>query len=229
MTTLASSATTLTVETFRAESEGCLGYLVVDESSQAALAIDPRLDQVDRFLEALAARGAKLAYVLDTHTHADHLSGVRRLAERSGATVLAHARSALRIPARRVEGGDSFTLGARTVAVIDAPGHTPDSLALLVDGSHLFTGDALFAGSAGRTDFPGGSASALYHTFRTFEALPDGTVVHPGHDYVGRAVTSIGEEKAQNSLLRERDHEAFVSRLSAKATPPANMAAILRF
>ena len=100
-------------------------------------------------------------------------------------------------------------------------------MAILVDG-HLFTGDALFVGGAGRTDFMGGSASDLFDTFRTFETLPDATVVHPGHDYVGQAVSTIGEEKAQNPLLRERDRAAFVARLSVKTPPPANMAAIIR-
>lgn len=218
---------TLTVDTFRADREGCLGYLVVDEDSRTALAIDPRLDQVDRFLDALAARDLRLAYALDTHTHADHLSGVRRLVQRTGATVLAHAASKLAGPARRLQGGGSFTLGGIRVDVLDAPGHTPDSLALLIDG-HLFTGDALFAGGAGRTDFPGGSAAALFDTLRAFDALPAATVVHPGHDYIGRAVTTIGEEQAANPLLREHDRAAFVDRLSGTATPPANMAAILR-
>lgn len=227
MSALISPAVALTVETFRAQNEGCLAYLVVDEASRTALAIDPRLDQVDRLLAVLTARDVRLAHALDTHTHADHLSGVRRLAQRTGATVLAHAASKLRSPARRIRGGETFEVGTRTIKVLDAPGHTPDSLALRVDG-HLFTGDALFAGGAGRTDFMGGSASALYDTFRAFEALPDDTVVHPGHDYVGRAVTTIGEEKAQNPLLRERDRAAFVSRLSVTAPPPANMAAILR-
>ncbi len=227
MTTLTSPAVALTVDTFRAPDDGCLGYLLVDEVTRTALAIDPRLDQVDRFLETLAARDLRLAHALDTHTHADHLSGVRKLAERTGATVLAHAASKLKSPARRIEGGGTFQLGTKTITVFDAPGHTPDSLALLVDG-HLFTGDALFSGGAGRTDFMGGSASDLFDTFRAFEALPDATVVHPGHDYVGRAVTTIGAEKAQNPLLRERDRDAFVSRLSATAPPPANMAVILR-
>ncbi len=227
MTMLTSPAVALTVDTFRAPDDGCLGYLLVDEVTRTALAIDPRLDQVDRFLETLAARDLRLAHALDTHTHADHLSGVRKLAERTGATVLAHAASKLKSPARRIEGGGTFQLGTKTITVFDAPGHTPDSLALLVDG-HLFTGDALFSGGAGRTDFMGGSASDLFDTFRAFEALPDATVVHPGHDYVGRAVTTIGAEKAQNPLLRERDRDAFVSRLSATAPPPANMAVILR-
>ena len=226
-TTLTGPGATLTLETFRAQADGCLAYLVVDEASRTAMAIDPRADQVDQFVEALAARDARLTHVLDTHTHADHLSGVRTLAQRTGATPLAHVASKLRGPARRVEGGASFDLGAKTVQILNAPGHTPDSLAILVDG-HLFTGDALFVGGAGRTDFPGGSASDLFETFRAFEALPDATVVHPGHDYVGRAVSTIGEEKRQNSLLRERDREAFVARLSAKTPPPANMAAIVR-
>ena len=227
MSTLTSSGVALTVGTFRAQNDGCLAYLVVDEASRTALAIDPRLDQVDRLLQALTTRHVRLTHVLDTHTHADHLSGVCQLAQRTGGTVLAHAASKLRSPARRIRGGETFEVGTRTIKVLDAPGHTPDSLALLVD-SHLFTGDALFAGGAGRTDFMGGSASALYNTFRAFEALPDDTVVHPGHDYVGRAVTTIGEEKAQNPLFREHDRAAFVSRLSVTAPPPANMAAILR-
>ena len=227
MDTRTISAGTLSVDTFRAEPDGCLGYLVVDEASRTAVAIDPRLDHVDRFLEALAARDLRLAYALDTHTHADHLSGVRRLAQRTGATVLAHAASRLTGPARRLQGGDNIELGGARVDVLDAPGHTPDSLALRV-GGHLFTGDALFAGGAGRTDFMGGSASALFDTLRTFEALPADTVVHPGHDYVGRPVTTIGDERAGNPLLRERDRTAFVARLSTKADPPANMAAILR-
>ena len=225
---MATTATdTLALDTFRAERDGCLAYLVVDEASRTALAIDPRLDQVDEILEALTVREVRLTHVLDTHTHADHLSGVHRLAQRTGATVLAHAASKLKRPARRVTGGTTFELGTKTVTVIDAPGHTPDSLAVLVDG-HLFTGDALFAGGAGRTDFMGGSASDLFDTLRGFGALPDDTVVHPGHDYVGRPVTTIGEEKASNPLLREQDRGAFVSRLSGTASPPANMAAILR-
>jgi sulfur dioxygenase len=227
MTITASDARALALETFRAERDGCLAYLVVDEASRSALVIDPRLDQVDEILEALTARDVRLTHVLDTHTHADHLSGVRRLAQRTGATVLAHAASKLKRPARRVTGGTTFEVGTKAVTVMDAPGHTPDSLAILVDG-HLFTGDALFVGGAGRTDFMGGSASDLFNTLRAFEALPDDTVVHPGHDYVGRPVSTIGEEKARNPLVREHDRSAFVARLSGTASPPANMAAILR-
>jgi glyoxylase-like metal-dependent hydrolase (beta-lactamase superfamily II)/rhodanese-related sulfurtransferase len=216
---------TVEIERIRG-AEGCVGYLVVDAATREALAIDPCLDQVARFQELAAARGARLVFALDTHTHADHLSGVRRLAAATGASVLAHAASKLRAKARRLEGGATFELGHSVVRVIHAPGHTPDSLALLVAG-HLFTGDALFVGGAGRTDFMGGSPADLFDTFRRFEALPEGTVVHPGHDYVGRATTTIGEERRTNPLFAERDRGALTAKLSRSLPPPANMAQIL--
>ena len=215
------------VETFRSQDGGCLGYLVVGEASRTAWAIDPRLDQVEELLATLNARALRLTHVLDTHTHADHLSGVAGLAGKTGAAVLAHAASKLEHAARRIRGGDTVVLGARPVTVLDAPGHTPDSLALLIDG-HLFTGDALFAGGAGRTDFIGGSASDLFDTFRRFEALPDATIVHPGHDYTGRAVTTIGEERTHNPLFREHDRQAFIARMSVTAAPPPGMEVIVR-
>lgn len=227
MSTLTSPRTTTTIETFRAPDEGCMAYLVVDGAARAGLAIDPRVDQVESIAAAAAARDVHLVYVLDTHTHADHLSGARALARRTGATLLAHEASKIKGDVRRVRGGDRLELGASAVEILDAPGHTPDSLAVLVDG-HLFTGDALFAGSAGRTDFMGGSASDLFDTFRRFEALPDETVVHPGHDYVARPVTSIGAEKAQNPLLGERERTALVARMANTLPPPANMSAILQ-
>src|SRR5678815_550081 len=154
MATIGIIDATVGVETFRAQDGGCLGYLVVDEASHTAWAIDPRLDQVGDLLDTVNARGLRLTHVVDTHTHADHLSGVTRLARTTGAVVLAHAASKLKHVTRRVRGGDTVMLGARVVTVLDAPGHTPDSVALLVDG-HIFTGDALFAGGAGRTDFIG--------------------------------------------------------------------------
>ena len=227
MSTLITPRTSPKIESFRAHGEGCLAYLVVDETTRTALAIDPRIDQTEAFMAGLAARELRLAYALDTHTHADHLSGARALARRTGATLVAHAASTVKGTVQRVRGGARLPLGTSEATILDAPGHTPDSLAVLVDG-HLFTGDALFAGGAGRTDFMGGSASDLFDTFRRFETLPDATVVHPGHDYVGRAVTTIGEEKTRNPLLAEPDRATLVARLRGTAPPPANMTAILQ-
>jgi len=222
-----STRSAVSIETFRAVDDGCLAYLVVDEATRDALVIDPRIDQVGAIVAALAARNARLVYALDTHTHADHLSGTRTLAARTQASLLAHEASQIKADARRVRGGSHLDLGDTRVDILDAPGHTPDSLAVLIDG-HLFTGDALFVGGAGRTDFMGGSASDLFDTFRRFEALPDETVVHPGHDYVGRPTTTIGEEKSGNTLFAERQRAALVARLATKLPPPANMAPILR-
>lgn len=224
----ATTETRMTVDALKHDREGCVAYVVTDGATRQALVIDPRLDQVEEVQERLRARGATLRYVVDTHTHADHLSGARRLATREGAELLASAQSRLKAPARRVKGEDVLALGETQVRVLDAPGHTPDSLALLVDG-HLFTGDALFVGGAGRTDFMGGSAAALFETFRRLEGLAEDTVVHPGHDYVGRPESTIGAERRSNPLLGERDRERLVARLDVKGTPPANMPEILRF
>jgi glyoxylase-like metal-dependent hydrolase (beta-lactamase superfamily II) len=221
-----STSAGISVRGFRAK-EGCQAHLVIDRSGAEALLIDPRLDQVDELLEAARSSGAALRYVLDTHTHADHLSGVRRIAGKTGAQILAHPGSKV-AGALQLEDGATFPLGESTVAVIYSPGHTPDSLSLLVDG-HLFTGDALFAGSAGRTDFMGGSASALYDSFRRFETLPEDTVVHPGHDYVGRPTTTIGTERRENALMKETDRERLVAQLDAKGKLPANMKTMLAF
>lgn len=230
MTTVTSSATinpaTTEVVSFRAE-EGCQAHLVIDRSTREAVAIDPRLDQTDQVRDAAEKEGAAIRYVLDTHTHADHLSGVRRLSRETGARVLAHPGSRVD-PDTVIQDGEVFRLGETPVRVIHSAGHTPDSLSLLIDG-HLFTGDALLAGSAGRTDFMGGSAGDLYDSFRKFEALPDETIVHPGHDYVGRPTTTIGSERRENPLMREGDREKLVERMSARGPLPANMKAILAF
>lgn len=215
------------VDAVKHDRDGCVAYLVVDGSTKQALVIDPRLDQVAELQALLRRAGATLRWVVDTHTHADHLSGARKLARAEGAELLAHAASKLAAPARRVRGGDVLRLGEVEVRVLDAPGHTPDSLALLV-GGHLFTGDTLFVGGAGRTDFPGGSASDLFDTFRRFAELPDETVVHPGHDYVQRPESTIGEEKRTNPLLAEADRDRFVARLAVEGAPPPNITGILR-
>ena len=199
----------------------------MDEASRTALAIDPRLDQVDRFAEALTARDLRLTYVLDTHTHADHLSGMRRLARRTGATVLAHAASKLQGPARRIKGGATFELGAKTVTSSTLRATRPTLSPCSWRATSSPGTPCSRAAPAGPTSWE--AAPPISSTpCRGFERLPDTTVVHPGHDYVGRAVTTIGEEKASNPLVREPDRAAFVARLSAKSAPPVNMAAILR-
>ncbi len=214
------------VQAFKAP-QGCLAHLVIDPSTREAMVVDPRLDQVDEIFGAAEATNATIRYVMDTHTHADHLSGVRDLAEMTGAEILAHPKTKV-AAARKLEDGGTFALGENLVHVVHSPGHTPDSLSLVVDG-HLFTGDALFAGSAGRTDFMGGSARELFQSFRRFESLPGETVVHPGHDYVGIPETTLARELDENDLLKEKDIDRLAGRLDVKGPLPAHMKSILAF
>lgn len=219
--TAATSAPTtiqVSVTPFR-HAEGCVAYLVVDTASKDAMVIDPRLDQVDELIAAAREAAATIRWVADTHTHADHLSGVQLLAERTQATA--------RTPETLGE-GEAFRLGETPVQALPTPGHTKDSRSLLVAGQ-LFTGDALFVGGAGRTDFPGGSTAELYESFRRYEGLPDETMVRPGHDYAGKPVSTIGEEKQSNQLLAERDLAALERRMDVTGAPPANMHDILAF
>ena len=195
--------------------EGCVAYLVWDRASREALVVDPRLDQLEELLEAARERGLRIRLVIDTHTHADHLSGARRLAARAGAELLAPAGSKLAAPARRIAPGEGFGLGSLRVEALAAPGHTPDSLALLVDG-HLFTGDALFLEGVGRTDFPGGSADDLLGTLEAFEALPGETVVHPGHDYQSRGEACLATLRAEHPVLSLRERAARRERVAGK-------------
>lgn len=195
--------------------EGCVAHLVWDPSGAEALAIDPRLDQVEDLLELARARGVRVRAVIDTHTHADHLSGARRLAARAGAELLAPAGSGLQAPARRVAPGSAFSVGGLEVRVLPAPGHTPDAVALLV-GGRVFTGDALFIEGVGRTDFPGGSPDDLLATLESFEALPPETVVMPGHDYQSRGPATLGALRATHPVLSERDRSLRLARVSSK-------------
>jgi glyoxylase-like metal-dependent hydrolase (beta-lactamase superfamily II) len=226
MKTATSTPTRLTVETFPHE-EGCRAYLLIDSATHQALAIDPRLDQVGAIQDSLRRHGARLTHALDTHTHADHLSGVHELCERTGARMLAHARAKTTRSPERVTPPTAWMLGETEIRLIAAPGHTPDSLAVFADG-RLYTGDALFVGGAGRTDFPGGSAEELYETFRRFEALPAETIVMPGHVYGTAESSTLAAERANNPLFAERDRAALVARMGGTVPEPANMLAILR-
>lgn len=209
--------TAVQVQAFRAP-EGCVAYLVTDRVSREAIVLDPRLDQVAALLEAVEHQGFKVRLALDTHTHADHLSGVECLARRAGAEALRP---------EQMSDGDTIALGDRSLRVIPTPGHTQDAVSLYIDG-HVFTGDALFVGGAGRTDFPGGSSAALFDSFRRFEALADDTVVHPGHDYRGVAASSIGAEKQGNPLM-QADRAGLAKQMDVRGPAPANMKEILEF
>ncbi len=169
----------------------------------------------DALYGRLKELGLNLKYILSTHHHFDHNQDNQRLASLTGALIVAHESSPIKKDVAVVDG---HTLGARglSVKVIHTPGHTQDSVCYYSSGC-VFTGDTLFVGECGRVDLPGGSAEQMYHTlFEKLAALPDDTVVYPGHNYGSTPYSTIGREKKENYVLRPRSLQEF---LEFMATP----------
>lgn len=200
-------------------SRGCLSYLLLDEATKEAALVDPseEIAQED-YLNALKERGASLHYIVETHTHADHVSLAPALKVATGAQVVRHALAPSKLNDMPVQGGERITLGSTELRILATPGHTNESISLLVDGA-VFTGDALLIGGTGRTDFQLGDSEALYVSLHdALGQLPDSTTVYPAHDYKGRTHSTIGEERAHNPrFLLPRDE--FVEALDAHHPP----------
>jgi len=208
--------------------ENCFAYLLADGRTREAALVDPRADRVPDYLRELEERGLRLRLVIETHTHADHLSGAAELRARTGAEVLLSARATSEVATRRLRDGDHVTLGDHEIEVAASPGHTDDSVSLLVGGA-LLTGDALLVGGAGRTDFQNGSPEALYETLhKRFADLPGDLTVYPAHDYAGRTHSTLAQERCTNPLLLLSDRDRFIATLrGARQAKPANMDAIV--
>ena len=185
-------------------------YLLGCADSGRAVLIDPVLPAWQRDLEELRRLGLTLAYTLDTHIHADHITAARKLREETGSKVAHPAMDGLACADLGVEEGVPLQVGGLRIEPLFTPGHTDGHHAYRV-GERVFTGDALLIEGCGRTDFQNGDARALYHSVRgKLFALPDDTLVYPGHDYKARRVSSISQEKARNPRLGgEQSLEAF--------------------
>jgi glyoxylase-like metal-dependent hydrolase (beta-lactamase superfamily II) len=194
-------------------------YLVADEETGRAALIDPVLEQIDRDRTLVRELGLTLAYVLESHVHADHVTAAGVLRDRTGAKTVAGARGAPCVDIA-VRHGDGIDLGGLTVRVLETPGHTDDSLSFHVPGI-VFTGDTLFIRGTGRSDFQNGDAGALYDSItRVLFVLPDSTVVYPGHDYKGRTMSTIAEEKAHNPRLAGKTRGEFIQIMGSLGLPP---------
>lgn len=197
----------------------CKTYLLRCEESGAAVLLDPLKDKVDRYLALLAYWRCKLDLVIDTHTHADHRSGVWDLRDLTGARVVMHRRAPAPHVDQHVDDGDRLVAGSIILDVLHTPGHTPDSLSLHV-GDRVFTGDTLLVHGTGRADFAGGDPASQYDSItQKLFALPDETLVFPAHDYRGHTHSTIGEEKRTNPRLAGRTREEYVDLMNNLGLP----------
>lgn len=195
-------------ETFAAG--GCKSYVVGCEANRAAALIDPEISLVDCYIGHAAQHGLHIRYIIDTHTHADHFSASRELAKRLSAPVVMHRLSPTPHADLRLDDSDMLILGDLRLKALYTPGHTIDSMCLVVDG-RVLTGDTLLIGGTGRTDLPTGDPHALYDSlFEKLLKLPSDTLVFPAHDYKGRGHSTIGAEIADNPRLQRMERAAFV-------------------
>ncbi len=183
-------------------------YIIGDDKTKLCAIVDPAWE-VDKLLGQCKELGLNVSYVINTHSHHDHVEGNDAVVKRTRAKIIAHEKSPLRkdMP---VKDGDSISVGSLKIRVIHTPGHCPDHICLLVDGD-LLTGDTLFVGECGRTDLEGGSASEMYDSlFNKLMVLDDSIKVHPGHDYGNKPSSSIGDERKNNYTLKPRTKEEFI-------------------
>ena len=195
-------------------SAGCLSYLLGCAKKKICVIIDPELDKADDYVRLAEFSSAEIAYVIDTHTHADHNSACKVMRERYGLKVVMHGTADAPYVDLRVADGDQIRFGDQALTVLHTPGHTQDAICLLFK-DRIFTGDTLLIGGCGRTDLPGGNAEAQYRSLLKLKSLPDDIRVYPGHDY-REAVSSLGDEKQKNARMLIPSEEEFVRFMTSR-------------
>jgi glyoxylase-like metal-dependent hydrolase (beta-lactamase superfamily II)/rhodanese-related sulfurtransferase len=200
----------------------CKTYVIGDDDSKEIIMVDPVLDHFKDYLDYLEKHGLELLRVVDTHTHADHISGCAALSDITGCDYLMHDLAPAGCVTERVHEGQEFNIGTIRIKVIDTPGHTKDSLSLILT-DRIFTGDALFLddGGAGRDDLPGGDPSQHWETLEKFKALSEDLVVYPAHDYRNRNPSNLGNQKKTNPHLKNRSKEEYVEYIEDLRLGPA--------
>jgi glyoxylase-like metal-dependent hydrolase (beta-lactamase superfamily II)/rhodanese-related sulfurtransferase len=208
---------------------GCQSYLIGCASSSAAVLVDPEISQLDRYLALAAHHGLRLHYLIDTHTHADHFTATRELARRLALPVVMQRASPAPFVDIRVDGGEMLLVGTIKLHIHSTPGHTRDSMCLLIE-DRILTGDTLLIGGTGRTDLPTGDPEALYDSlFNGILKLDPALQVYPAHEYKGRSHSTLGAELADNPRLRQRDRAEFVEMMrNLSLTMPTHITEALR-
>ena len=198
-------------------------YLLASRKGGEALIVDPVLERVDRYLQLVKELDLKLVKAVDTHIHADHITGLGALRDRTHCITVMGEMAKVDVVSMRVTEGDRLTIEGLALDVLYTPGHTDDSYSFLM-GDRVFTGDTLLIRGTGRTDFQNGSARAQYESlFGKLLKLPEETLVYPAHDYKGDTVSSIGEEKRHNPRLQVTSADEYVELMSRLKLPNPKM------
>jgi glyoxylase-like metal-dependent hydrolase (beta-lactamase superfamily II)/rhodanese-related sulfurtransferase len=216
-------------------------YILVDEASREALIIDPVDEQLQRDLQVLREQGLKLVWAIETHAHADHITSAGLLAEHAGARTAAPEACQIGTASVQLSDGQVLTFGGQQLRCLHTPGHTAGSMCFVWESEgarHVFTGDTLLINGCGRTDFQSGSAEAMYRSLtQVLFALPDDTIVWPGHDYQGRTHSTIGQERLSNARVAGKSLREFIDTMQQLNLPkpqrideavPANLTSGLR-
>ena len=184
-------------------------YIISSGKGREALIIDPVIDHSDRYIKILEKLELKLVKVIDTHIHADHITGLNELSKRTGCTKIMGENSKSEVIDLKVKDGDIIKIENINLKAIYTPGHTDDSYCFIMEDK-IFTGDTLLINGTGRTDFQNGSAYDAYSSlFNKILKLPDETVVYPAHDYNQKLSSTIGLERINNPRLQVKSAEEY--------------------
>jgi len=185
-------------------------YLIASSKGREALIIDPVLDNVSQYVQLLKELNLKLVKVIDTHIHADHITGASKLKDITKCTTIMGAHTPADSVEIKVKDDEYINLDNLKIRAMHTPGHTSDSYSFLMD-NYLFSGDTLLINGTGRTDFQNGNAKDSYNSiFNKLLKLPDETLLYPAHDYKGEKVSSIGKERENNPRLQVDSVEEYI-------------------
>jgi len=198
-------------------------YLLAGGRGGEALIIDPVFERVDRYIALAAELELRLVMALDTHVHADHITGLAALRDRTKCITAMGKMAKVDVVSFRFDDGDAIEIDGVRLGALYTPGHTDDSYCFTLP-DRVFTGDTLLIRGTGRTDFQNGDARAAYRSLtEKLLVLPDATLVYPGHDYKGDTVSTIGEERAFNPRLKATSAEAYAAEMASLALPNPKM------